>query len=560
MKSLKTRFHSIWLYSSTVLEFLSYPVASSQNKDMATHQCASCQETGDNLKRCTGCKSVWYCNVACQRAHRKHHKKECRERAQEMAAATDVQKLSLAEGGDGVTGSKSSSISCKRDEDERTCWICLDEEGPEEGEPLLRDCACRGNAGFVHVACATKNAKTKSDAAFDALANAMSSGAKIDAVNVLDKFRHLWTYCPNCEQMYEGRLGMEVAEAFVRATSLLSRIDFRRILAETTLAQANMRNGNSDAAHGVFSDLGRRLKEEMIPYQPGSFQAAIMPLLEYEIYNELTEIEYGRENYSKAYELVTYLRTVITRAYGPNNIFTEMLVAKQTHYRAMAAAAEGDDNTKSAVEMARKELKLAMSSSHGPHNHYVLQCKKDLVTALGKDQQFNEACALGKDLIECAERAFGKDHKDTQRYRKVYRCAACALQLSKEVKPKQDQSQKTFVMATVRGFTQSPDLNDRTCFVIKATKDDKYIAYVTPDDDGNRPMKKYKIQPANVEYINGTKVYCRGLKSLPDGTTGEIVGYNGEKGRYETKLQIGGSEGQQHQVKLIKPENLRIMF
>jgi hypothetical protein len=352
--------------------------------------------------------------------------------------------------------------------------------------------------------------------------------------------------------MYEGRLAMEVAEAFVRTTSLLSSIDFRRILAEMTLAQANMRIGNNDAAHMIFSDLGRRLKEEMMPYQSGSFQAAIIPLLQYEIYNELSEIEFSWKNYSKAHEFVTYLQTVITRAYGPNNAFTEMLVSKQTHYKLMAAAAEGDDKTKSAVEMARKELKLALSSSHGPHHRYTHLCKKDLVLALVEDLQFDEACTLGKDLVECAERAFGKDHEDTQRYRKIYRNAACALQL--------EQAGKPFVTATVRGFTQSPGLNDRTCFVIKVTKDDKYIAYVTPDDDDDGPMQKYKIQPANVEYISGTKVCCIGLKSLPDGTTAEIVVYNDEKGRYETKLQIGGSDGQQHQVKLIKPENLRIVF
>ena len=40
--------------------------------------CASCGSTGDNLKTCTGCNSVKYCNVECQKQHRPHHKKECR--------------------------------------------------------------------------------------------------------------------------------------------------------------------------------------------------------------------------------------------------------------------------------------------------------------------------------------------------------------------------------------------------------------------------------------------------------------------------------------------------
>ena len=46
--------------------------------DSTPRKCSACGEISDNLKRCTGCKSVWYCNVTCQKAHRKGHKKECR--------------------------------------------------------------------------------------------------------------------------------------------------------------------------------------------------------------------------------------------------------------------------------------------------------------------------------------------------------------------------------------------------------------------------------------------------------------------------------------------------
>lgn len=38
--------------------------------------CASCGKS-DSLKKCTGCRSVWYCSKECQLAHRGAHKKEC---------------------------------------------------------------------------------------------------------------------------------------------------------------------------------------------------------------------------------------------------------------------------------------------------------------------------------------------------------------------------------------------------------------------------------------------------------------------------------------------------
>ena len=39
------------------------------------------------LKRCSGCRSVRYCSVACSRAHWQEHKVECRRLQAEAAAA-----------------------------------------------------------------------------------------------------------------------------------------------------------------------------------------------------------------------------------------------------------------------------------------------------------------------------------------------------------------------------------------------------------------------------------------------------------------------------------------
>ncbi|KAL7539014.1 hypothetical protein ACHAWF_006269 [Thalassiosira exigua] len=54
--------------------------------DTAMAHCASCGKSGDDLKlkACTACKLVKYCGVACQRAHRPRHKRECRKRAAEL--------------------------------------------------------------------------------------------------------------------------------------------------------------------------------------------------------------------------------------------------------------------------------------------------------------------------------------------------------------------------------------------------------------------------------------------------------------------------------------------
>src|SRR5210317_2629953 len=47
--------------------------------------CANCGKgEGCELKCCTGCKMVKYCNRDCQIAHRPQHKRACKKRAAEL--------------------------------------------------------------------------------------------------------------------------------------------------------------------------------------------------------------------------------------------------------------------------------------------------------------------------------------------------------------------------------------------------------------------------------------------------------------------------------------------
>ena len=51
------------------------------------YACANCGKLGSNnvkLKDCTACRLVKYCGVDCQKAHRKRHKKICKQRAAEL--------------------------------------------------------------------------------------------------------------------------------------------------------------------------------------------------------------------------------------------------------------------------------------------------------------------------------------------------------------------------------------------------------------------------------------------------------------------------------------------
>jgi len=91
-----------------------------------------------------------------------------------------------------------SSLAIAGDQ-EAVCYLCLDVGSEEPGQPLRRDCACRGSdAGFVHLSCLTKYAEIKSKQA-----------------RGMNAFRDPWRVCPGCHQIYQNELKIDITSEFV---------------------------------------------------------------------------------------------------------------------------------------------------------------------------------------------------------------------------------------------------------------------------------------------------------------------------------------------------------
>ena len=107
--------------------------------------------------------------------------------------------------------------------DSPVCWICLEASGE-----LLRGCACRGTAGYVHVTCMVK----------------------------ANRYRTIdHDQCPTCEQRFVGALSMALAEARVREIRA-SRSDMS-IEATSNLASACLEQGRYDEALGHYRNVLR---------------------------------------------------------------------------------------------------------------------------------------------------------------------------------------------------------------------------------------------------------------------------------------------------------------
>ena len=103
------------------------------------------------------------------------------------------------------------------------CWICL-EDGPDDnGEPLVRDCACRGetSAGY-HVSCIIDYAKVKTNKAID---------LREKKQKVVGSICEPWKICPNCKQPYMGVVSLQLVKALLDHTKHLPESHYVRFRA-----------------------------------------------------------------------------------------------------------------------------------------------------------------------------------------------------------------------------------------------------------------------------------------------------------------------------------------
>lgn len=107
--------------------------------------CASCGTTGAGLKICTACRSVRYCDVACQKDHRKIHRAECKRIEKSLKSAAE---------GDNAEVKKDTAM-----EENTTCPICL-EDFPEKEEDWPPVQVMGLNCGhLVHYPCILEQSK-----------------------------------------------------------------------------------------------------------------------------------------------------------------------------------------------------------------------------------------------------------------------------------------------------------------------------------------------------------------------------------------------------------------
>ena len=96
----------------------------------------------------------------------------------------------------------------------RECWVCLNSGADAGGQRLLRGCACRGTAGWVHLQCLVSAAQHKPT---------------------------MWSQCPSCKQRYTGTLLLKLSRTRweqVRSLPVLSHARLNAAQTRATIAQS----------------------------------------------------------------------------------------------------------------------------------------------------------------------------------------------------------------------------------------------------------------------------------------------------------------------------------
>ena len=174
-----------------------------------------------------------YCNSTCQHDHwRRGHKQICKKihfgGNAEQYHADNKYKEAVA-----VAVEK-----CANDTKGQTCYICTEALHWKTTEGLVRGCACRGTAGFVHVSCLAEEAK---------IFVAEGKENNLD-IKVKNQSWAKWHTCGLCEQDYHGVVNCALGWACWKTYVGRPEADLERRFAMTELGLGLKNTGRFEEA------------------------------------------------------------------------------------------------------------------------------------------------------------------------------------------------------------------------------------------------------------------------------------------------------------------------
>ena len=464
------------------------------------------------------------------------------------------------------------------------CWICLEADG-ESNEPLLRNCACRGSSGWAHVSCLAEHARRA--AAKGEKGKTSTSAAKA------------WAICSQCNQQYQGDVGVALAEKWVESTegdnqgSSIATKDYEppRLDALQHLAFLRCDVGDFDGSIKLHEHL---LKVLQIPLDKLT-RASNSTKSSVQRGKILRSIEERIADENKCLALA-YVQKIMAHPSHQNPFLHKipfqrardcLISAHQTYTRhdspsAMETAQMLRDfdvdpqvglDTAAKVTRARKAYEQSLEKDNVV---VTINYARSYVQALADDGQFSKADDVLQETIVLSTRVLGPDNAETVHLIEDVRGDIKAAAKEGCGNKKKKRGGKATTSSSAGGFSSTgstmpglamlttmynavddgslivamicnhptqPSLNGKVVHVLRRTKQgDKFIVGFPP---GSSRSGKFKAAPEHLEFVNGTGIVVQDLQSAVhlNGQSGRIESFDKKNGRYVVTIWDGSDKG-----------------
>ncbi len=299
--------------------------------------------------------------------------------------------------------------ACAEDTKGQTCYICTQALHWKTKEGLVRMCACRGTAGFVHVSCL---AELASGRVAEALANNLDH-------KVFNEKWERWHTCSECKQRYHGVVLCALGWACWR--TYLGRPEWDQIRG---LAMSMLGNGLSFAEH--YEDALSVYEAELATRR--RFRAPEGSILTVQSCLANTYAKLGR--HEKAMLLIRDVFSGHLKLEGEESVTT---ISSANNY---AVSLKNLKRFEEAKSLLRKTIPVTLRIC-GENDHLTLGMMGLYASVLYADpaatlDDLREAVDKLEETTSTARRVFGNSHPLLGRNRRALQSARAALRAREE--------------------------------------------------------------------------------------------------------------------------------
>lgn len=285
------------------------------------------------------------------------------------------------------------------------CWICHEEGTNELGEPLRRDCSCRGSdAGYAHLSCLVKYAKQKTK--------------QWDGRD-LGKLRMIWADCLCCKQPFQNELEHELVTEFLsfvetnypdnQGMYLIASYEKLASLTNMTVANKNKCTQASQEANNISNKMFSIIEQIKITQDPFLVRVKYIEPRVYNILGRIALEEGTKESAQKALAHFEKYRDLCSES----GLIDENPVAEHNISIAKEKCGQVSMCIKKKLEQSQKLYNvLVVKEGEGTIN--TLICGKNLAKDLYMAHRNREAERLLEKLAEISKRVHGEGHSVTK--------------------------------------------------------------------------------------------------------------------------------------------------